>query len=142
MSESAADGTAATGAGASSAAPPQNAASAGQPQPQQQQQQQQQATSQAPQTQQEVDRIVLNYLNQKGYKKAETALKREANLLTLEELEASFNSAERDANGGALGRKHDKDDLTSPDAYDEAYSSLRRWVENSLDLYKVGRILH
>ncbi|KAF9425867.1 Transcription initiation factor TFIID subunit 5 [Podila epigama] len=93
-----------------------------------------------PQTPQEVDRIVLNYLNQKGYKQAEYVLKREANLMTIEELEASFNNSLENGGtgtGGAPGMMpHDKTDLANPDAYDEAYSSLRRWVENSLDLYK------
>lgn len=90
---------------------------------------QQQGPPQAPQTQVEVDRIVLNYLNQKGYRQAELALKREANLLTLQEL---TSLAEQDA----LAKKHDRDDLSSPDAYEQAYLSLRRWVQNSLDLYK------
>ncbi|KAI1316959.1 Transcription initiation factor TFIID subunit 5 [Mortierella claussenii] len=153
MSETAADGTA--GAGAGSAASAQTTAPANPPPPQQQQQQQpppqQQSAatpSQTPQTQQEVDRIVLNYLNQKGYKQAEVALKREANLMTLEELEASFAPAETgpvaaSSTSTATGAttippssKHNKDDMASPDAYEQAYSSLRRWVENSLDLYK------
>ncbi|KAF8935653.1 Transcription initiation factor TFIID subunit 5 [Dissophora ornata] len=127
MSDSAADSK---GAGASTG-PSQDVPSTNPPQ------QQQQAPSQAPQTQQDVDRIVLNYLNQKGYKQAEVALKREANLMTLEELEASFASTEQGA-AGAAAKKHDKDELASPDAYEQAYSSLRRWVENSLDLYKIG----
>ncbi|KAK3814303.1 MAG: WD40-repeat-containing domain protein [Benniella sp.] len=131
MSDSAADGM--TGAGAGSMASSSQAtipANQAQHQPQHQHQQpQQQAPSQTPQTQQDVDRIVLNYLNQKGYRKAELALKREANLLTLQEL-TSLASAEQDA------KKHERDDLSSPDAYEQAYLSLRRWVQNSLDLYK------
>ncbi|KAG0363639.1 hypothetical protein BGZ54_008082 [Gamsiella multidivaricata] len=41
---------------------------------------------------------------------------------------------EKDA---AASKRHDKDELVSPDAYNLAYSSLRRWVEASLDLYKL-----
>ncbi|KAG0306688.1 Transcription initiation factor TFIID subunit 5 [Dissophora globulifera] len=129
MSDSTGDGAAGRGAGSSAA--PSHDATATHPPPQQQPQP---APSQTPQTQQDVDRIVLNYLNQKGYKQAEVALKREAKLMTLEELEASLNAAGQDATASA--KKHDKDELTGPDAYDQAYSSLRRWVENSLDLYK------
>ncbi|KAI7821566.1 hypothetical protein BC939DRAFT_205614 [Gamsiella multidivaricata] len=44
---------------------------------------------------------------------------------------------EKDA---AASKRHDKDELVSPDAYNLAYSSLRRWVEASLDLYKPGLI--
>ncbi|KAG0325364.1 Transcription initiation factor TFIID subunit 5 [Dissophora globulifera] len=129
MSDSTGDGAAGRGAGSSAA--PSHDATTTHPPPQQQPQP---APSQTPQTQQDVDRIVLNYLNQKGYKQAEVALKREAKLMTLEELEASLNAAGQDATASA--KKHDKDELTGPDAYDQAYSSLRRWVENSLDLYK------
>lgn len=96
------------------------------------------APATAPQTQQEVDRIVLNYLNQKGYKQAEYVLKREANLMTMEELEASFPLEQ---GGPIYVMPFEKAEMTSPDAYDVAYSSLRRWVENSLDLYKVRRNL-
>ncbi|GJJ76979.1 transcription initiation factor TFIID subunit 5 [Entomortierella parvispora] len=95
-----------------------------------------------PHTPQEVDRIVLNYLNQKGYKKAEYVLKREANLLSLEELEASYNDALSSEIDGLIpsrfgnGMLNSKAEMANPDAYDQAYSSLRLWVENSLDLYK------
>jgi transcription initiation factor TFIID subunit 5 len=129
MSDSAADGM--TGAGAGSMASSSQATIPANQAQHQPQQPQQQAPSQTPQTQQDVDRIVLNYLNQKGYRKAELALRREANLLTLQEL-TSLASAEQDA------KKHERDDLSSPDAYEQAYLSLRRWVQNSLDLYKVG----
>jgi len=87
---------------------------------------------------------VLNYLNQKGYKKAEFVLKREANLLTLEELEASYSDAMSSEIEGLIpsrfgnGMLSSKAEMANPDAYDQAYSSLRLWVENSLDLYKVG----
>ncbi|KAF9202625.1 Transcription initiation factor TFIID subunit 5 [Haplosporangium sp. Z 27] len=120
MSDSAADGAA--GAGSESTAPAQNTTTANQPPP--------------PQTpsQLEVDRIVLNYLNQKGYKQTEVALKREANLMTIEELEASHAKAGQGA-ANSLS-KHEREDMSSPDAYEQAYSSLRRWVENSLDVYK------
>ncbi|KAF8976148.1 Transcription initiation factor TFIID subunit 5 [Entomortierella lignicola] len=120
MSDSAADGAA--GAGSESTAPTQNTTTANQPPP--------------PQTpsQLEVDRIVLNYLNQKGYKQTEVALKREANLMTIEELEASHAKAGQGA-ANSLS-KHEREDMSSPDAYEQAYSSLRRWVENSLDVYK------
>ncbi|KAF9107522.1 Transcription initiation factor TFIID subunit 5 [Mortierella sp. AM989] len=121
MSDSA-DGAA--GAGSDSAAPAQNTTTTNQSQPQQQ----------TP-SQLEVDRIVLNYLNQKGYKQTEIALKREANLLTMEELESSYAKAGQDS-AASSSMKHEREDMSSPDAYELAYSSLRRWVENSLDVYK------
>lgn len=133
MPDSPADGTAAAGTGANT-----QATAATQPAAQQQQA----APAQTPQTQQEVDRIVLNYLNQKGYKQAEIALKREANLLTLEEQAAALAAKDKEAAGAATPAgppqpTHDKNEMGDPDAYDQAYSSLRRWIENSLDLYKV-----
>ncbi|KAF9929311.1 hypothetical protein BGZ65_005853, partial [Modicella reniformis] len=132
MSDSAADGMAGSGAGSSAASSQPTTSNQAQHQQPQQQQQQQQTPAQTPQTQQEVDRIVLNYLNQKGYKQSEIALKREANLLSLDEL-STLASAEHDA---AFAKRHDKDDISSPDAYEKGYLSLRRWVQNSLDLYK------
>ena len=133
MPDSPADGTAAAGTGATT-----GATATTQPATQQQQA----APAQTPQTQQEVDRIVLNYLNQKGYKQAEIALKREANLLTLEEQAAALAAKDKEATGaptpaGPPQPTHDKNEMGDPDAYDQAYSSLRRWIENSLDLYKV-----
>ncbi|KAG0270879.1 hypothetical protein BGZ95_001396 [Linnemannia exigua] len=128
-----ADGTAAAGAGTNTQT---TTTTTTEQQPAQQQQQA--APAQTPQTQQEVDRIVLNYLNQKGYKQAEIALKREANLLTLEEQAASLAAKEKEANaaaatpGAAAQPTHDKNEMGDPDAYDQAYSSLRRWIENYL----------
>ncbi|KAK5822933.1 WD40-repeat-containing domain protein [Linnemannia elongata] len=132
MPDSPADGTAAAGTGANTQATATTQPAA---------QQQQAAPAQTPQTQQEVDRIVLNYLNQKGYKQAEIALKREANLLTLEEQAAALAARDKEAAGAATPAgppqpTHDKNEMGDPDAYDQAYSSLRRWIENSLDLYK------
>ncbi|KAG0203419.1 Transcription initiation factor TFIID subunit 5 [Mortierella sp. GBA30] len=129
MSDSAADGGAATGTGTGTYSTPAQT-------PSQQPAQTTTTTTTttpAPQTQKEVDRIVLNYLNQKGYRQSELALKREANLLTLEDLEA-MTPAERD---GILGRTstHDKADMGDPEAYDQAYSSLRRWPELMATLF-------
>ncbi|KAG0001149.1 Transcription initiation factor TFIID subunit 5 [Entomortierella chlamydospora] len=122
MSDSTADG--ASGAGTDSTTTAQNTTTTNQPQPQQQ----------TP-SQLEVDRIVLNYLNQKGYKQTEFALKREANLMTMEELEASYAKTGQNA-AASSSLKHEREDMSSPDAYEIAYSSLRKWVENSLDVYK------
>ncbi|KAG0270202.1 Transcription initiation factor TFIID subunit 5 [Actinomortierella ambigua] len=90
----------------------------------------------APQTQQEVDRIVLNYLNQKGYKHAEYMLKHEAKILSLEEMAATFNPAESDGTVPGFVMLYDRSDMGNPEAYDIAYSAMRRWVGNSLDFYK------
>lgn len=56
--------------------------------------------------------------------------------MTMEELEASFPLEQ---GGPIYVMPFEKAEMASPDAYDVAYSSLRRWVENSLDLYKVRR---
>lgn len=139
MPDSPADGTAAAGTSANTQATTTTTTQQQQPAAQQQPQ----ATpAQTPQTQQEVDRIVLNYLNQKGYRQAEIALKREANLLTLEEQAAALAAKDKEIAGAATSAgppqpTHDKNEMGDPDAYDQAYSSLRRWIENSLDLYKV-----
>ncbi|KAF9180830.1 Transcription initiation factor TFIID subunit 5 [Haplosporangium sp. Z 767] len=121
MTDSTADGTANSGAGSNS----QTTSSAATTNPSQQQ-----PKPPVP----EADKIVLSYLQQKGYRQTERALKHEANLMTLEELAASAAEQERaNANSSAA---LDKAEMGDPEAYNTAYSSLRRWVENSLDLYK------
>ncbi|KAG0055098.1 Transcription initiation factor TFIID subunit 5 [Gryganskiella cystojenkinii] len=146
------------------------------------------APAPTPHTPQEVNRIVLNYLVQKGYKKTEMMLKREANLLSIEELQAALLEENKNTNAAAATSNFNtttaantsasanttttnnntsteqegatrstpgntnsltapsrfsdqnmllnKAEMANPDAYEQAYSSLRLWVENSLDLYK------
>ncbi|KAK6536977.1 Transcription initiation factor TFIID subunit 5 [Arthrobotrys megalospora] len=75
-------------------------------------------SSSAPaQSQQNLNNIVIEYLNKKGYNKTEAMLRQEM--------------ASIDAAGNPIRPKEDKYTL-----YDKSYARLLSWIENSLDLYK------
>ncbi|KAK6537866.1 Transcription initiation factor TFIID subunit 5 [Orbilia ellipsospora] len=77
------------------------------------------STSAAPnaQSSQNLNNIVIEYLSKKGYVKTEATLRAEM--------------ASVDSEGRPIRPKEDK-----YAQYDKAYSRLRSWIENSLDLYK------
>ncbi|CAN6652763.1 transcription initiation factor TFIID subunit 5 [Trichomonascus vanleenenianus] len=109
-------------------------------QPQQQQQQQQPGAARPAQTGvSDLNRIVLEYLNKKGYTRTEAMLRIESSRTPTpaggsSTTSASANTAGRPISRGAtpLSTKPDED----PEAYLNAYASLKRWAENSLDLYR------
>lgn len=69
----------------------------------------------------ELNKIVIDYLNKKGYTRTEAVLR----------LEANRNTA------GASGEKGSAAWLDgTPKAYQHAYGLLRDWIEASLDIYK------
>ncbi|KAL1915070.1 uncharacterized protein VTP21DRAFT_7775 [Calcarisporiella thermophila] len=82
----------------------------------------------------EGDRIVLSYLRKRGFSpQLEMLFRREANIQSAEDMAMGVQANESvpgyvanysDAKGG------------DPDAYDKGYARLRRWIEDSLDLYK------
>ncbi|KAK6361193.1 Transcription initiation factor TFIID subunit 5 [Orbilia blumenaviensis] len=74
-------------------------------------------STQAPQNQQNLNNIVIEYLSKKGYNKTEAMLRQEM--------------ASVDSNGNPIRPREDKHAL-----YDKAYSRLLSWIDNSLDLYK------
>ncbi|KAJ1677595.1 Transcription initiation factor TFIID subunit 5, partial [Spiromyces aspiralis] len=92
-----------------------------------------------------VERIVLQYLQSKGYKSAEQALREEADLnagenneISLEELAKMFPTDETsdDVNVPSWILMYNQAEQGNPDAYGQSYSSLRRWIDMSLDIYK------
>lgn len=69
----------------------------------------------------ELNKIVIDYLNKKGYTRTEAVLR----------LEANRNTA------GASGEKGSAAWIDgTPKAYQHAYGLLRNWIEASLDIYK------
>ncbi|KAG9712332.1 transcription initiation factor TFIID, subunit TAF5, partial [Aureobasidium melanogenum] len=79
-----------------------------------------------PQSQQNLNQIVLEYLAKKGYNRTEAMLRRE--------------SAHADAEGRPIIRRAED---AGGEMYEKAYELLLRWVEKSLDIYKdeLGRLL-
>ena len=87
---------------------------------------------------QSLNDMITAYLKQKGFKNAAEALSRDLN-----ESRATLQQYAADQ----MLDKHTsilKSVLTfnmnenSPDWYTESYRYLRRWIESSLDIYKVG----
>lgn len=114
------------------------------------------AAEQAPAQQQgqpspgEIDNMVASYLQKKGYKATEAIFARESkgDIVSLDDLgdgikketgaKASTveNNSKVDGSGDQVmdEAESNQDDL---DVYDISYKSLREWIENSLDWYKV-----
>ncbi|KAF2144556.1 uncharacterized protein K452DRAFT_284884 [Aplosporella prunicola CBS 121167] len=73
-----------------------------------------------PQSQQNLNHIVLEYLNKKGYNRTEAMLRKE--------------SANQDAEGRPIiNRAEDR----GGGQYEKAFDLLRAWIEDNLELYKV-----
>lgn len=99
----------------------------------------------------EIDNMVASYLQKKGYKATEAIFARESkgDIVSLDDLGDGIKK-ETGAKALPLENKvdgsgdHVMDEATSKDSsqddldvYDISYKSLREWIENSLDWYKV-----
>ena len=86
----------------------------------------------------DVEKLVFAFLQKKGYKQASSVLMQEAKLAredaTLEEVSASLEDTV--ANYILF---HENEEALSPQLFEKGYKSVKRWIENSLDLYKVRR---
>ncbi|KAJ1950121.1 Transcription initiation factor TFIID subunit 5 [Linderina macrospora] len=93
-------------------------------------------------SQKQVEKIVLQYLQDKGYKEAEKALRSDAKLegseSTLADLAGGFpaNEVGSDASVPSWVLFYNEAEQGNPDAYNQSYGSLRRWIDSSLDVYK------
>ncbi|KAJ2002496.1 Transcription initiation factor TFIID subunit 5 [Coemansia thaxteri] len=93
-------------------------------------------------SQKQVEKVVLQYLKSKGYKDAEKALRADANLdgaeSTMADLANAFPASEvgSDASVPNWILFYNEAEEGNPDAYNQSYGELRRWIDNSLDVYK------
>lgn len=114
---------------------------------QQQQQQQQSSSSNGDQqrgspalsnlpSQADIDKIVASYLQKKGYKATEAIFMKElsGSTLSLDQLSQELASSNKSYGDQVLKYGEEGD----PNAYSVSYRSLREWIENSLDWYKVN----
>ncbi|AJP84872.1 Taf5p [Saccharomyces cerevisiae YJM1248] len=136
-----------------------------QPQQQSQGQSQQQGRSNGPFSASDLNRIVLEYLNKKGYHRTEAMLRAESGrTLTPQNKQSPANtktgkfpeqssippnpgktakpisnptnlSSKRDAEGGIVSSGR-LEGLNAPENYIRAYSMLKNWVDSSLEIYK------
>lgn len=85
-------------------------------------------------SQADLNRIVLEYLNKKGYHKTESMLRIESSRIP-GQLGAAVTSQNTNlVTPGSIGSRNDYD--TTADTYSRGYHVLRSWCESSLDLYR------
>lgn len=94
------------------------------------------AAAAAAAAQEPLDRIVLRYLQKRGYKDAEKALLAEAKIQSVSQM-ALVPHLGADASISDHILYYNEADC-DPNALVQGYRMLREWVHNSLDLYKVG----
>ncbi|KAI8320440.1 WD40 repeat-like protein [Martensiomyces pterosporus] len=93
-------------------------------------------------SQKQIEKIVLQYLKDKGYKDAEKALREDAKLdgaeTTLSDMASAFPAGEvgSDASVPSWILFYNEAEQGNPDAYNQSYGELRRWIDSSLDVYK------
>lgn len=85
--------------------------------------------------QEQLDRIVLRYLQKRGYKDAERALLAETKIQSLSQM-ALVPHLGADASISDHILYYNESDC-GPNALVQGYRALREWVHHSLDLYKV-----
>lgn len=83
----------------------------------------------------DASKVVLAYLRRKNFRNAESAFRDDAKLESLEEMTFRLKALS-DASVSNYILFHNAEE--GPDRYDESYNHLRRWVEQSLDRFKVG----
>ena len=84
----------------------------------------------------ELDKIVLNYLTQKGYKHTELMFRNEIRAHAGED----YSMDDMNAVSGYQFFPTDPDS-SNPDSYISSYADLRTLIERSMDLYKVKKFL-
>lgn len=108
----------------------------------------------------DIDKMVASYLQKKGYKATEAIFARESkgDAVSLEDVGEGVNKKENtttehtdesmtnkmaEVTSVADSEKKTMQETTSgdPDSYHVSYKSLRQWIENSLDWYKVKQVI-
>jgi transcription initiation factor TFIID subunit 5 len=91
----------------------------------------------SPANQEQLDRVVLTYLKRKGYRTTEDAFKREARLQTLGELSCELQPG-TDASITDYVLYYSQAEQSDPRVYQRSFASLLRWLDTSLDMYRVS----
>ncbi|KAJ2261955.1 Transcription initiation factor TFIID subunit 5 [Coemansia sp. RSA 376] len=92
--------------------------------------------------QKQVEKVVLQFLKTKGYREAEKALRADAKLSgqesTLGDLSQTFPGSEMGSDASVPNwiLFYNEAEEGNPDAYNQSYGALRRWIDSSLDVYK------
>ena len=79
-----------------------------------------------------VDEIVCNYLTKRGFKNSVNSLRQEAKLNKTSQLKQQTQNSITN-----FLLFYNEDEVNNPNAYDASYSKLIKWVDDSIDIYKV-----
>lgn len=88
----------------------------------------------------DVDKILSTYFLKKGYSSTELAYIQESaehNMVSLEQLTKKFNASPNLPNHVQLIKQDPEQGGGDLDATVQSFQSLREWILNALDLYKV-----
>ncbi|KAJ1925228.1 Transcription initiation factor TFIID subunit 5 [Tieghemiomyces parasiticus] len=83
----------------------------------------------------EVNQIVLHYLQSKGYARTASSLQSEAHVQSLADLAQTFHPTS-DVSLPNYVLFYNEAEQGNPDAYRSSYSTLRYWIDRSLELYQ------
>ncbi|KAH9262257.1 hypothetical protein BASA82_000706 [Batrachochytrium salamandrivorans] len=81
------------------------------------------------------DRLVANYLNQRGFRQAEASLRSEARLKTFQDLPVDIKADEVSIPNFIMF--YNEAEANNPLAYEQSYTRLRKWIDDSIDVYKL-----
>ncbi|KAI8826680.1 WD40-repeat-containing domain protein [Fimicolochytrium jonesii] len=90
----------------------------------------------------QADRIVANYLKNRGYQQTEAALRKEAPGTAAGQAGSSSSNAWAPRNGAKVSIPdyilfHNENEANNPSGYQQSYGRLRKWIDNSIDRYKL-----
>ncbi|KAI9353330.1 WD40-repeat-containing domain protein [Zopfochytrium polystomum] len=85
----------------------------------------------------DADRIVAAYLHSRGFVSAESALRQEAKIKPLESLQDEARMQAAEASIPEFILFYNESEMNNPSAYKQSYGRLRKWVEDSLEKYRM-----
>ncbi|KAJ3206042.1 Transcription initiation factor TFIID subunit 5 [Dinochytrium kinnereticum] len=83
------------------------------------------------------EELVAAYLRSRGFKAAESALRAESKVRSLESLVKDAEGFNEEVSVPDFILFYNESEAKNPSAYDQSYGRLRRWIEDSLDMYKI-----
>ncbi|KAK6096089.1 hypothetical protein BDEG_21845 [Batrachochytrium dendrobatidis JEL423] len=81
------------------------------------------------------DRLVAHYLNQRGFRQAEASLRSEAKIKGVQDLPTDVKVDEVSIPNFILF--YNEAEANNPLAYEQSYTRLRKWIDDSIDVYKL-----
>ncbi|KAJ3108089.1 hypothetical protein HDU97_002324 [Phlyctochytrium planicorne] len=81
--------------------------------------------------------LLQEYLRSRGFNATEATLRNEAKTRSLASLREEADSFKEEVSVPEFILTYNESEANNPSAYDQSYGRLRRWIEDSLDMYKL-----